>query len=89
MRSWSELSRDTRFWLSRRLGRSLAPPDWLTINLTLRCNLKCSMCTTCYEAPELTREQILDLVDQAAAWHRHAARRSGVVPFSSTRLTTP
>ncbi len=86
MRSWSELSRDTRFWLSRRLGRSLAPPDWLTINLTLRCNLKCSMCTTCYEAPELSREQILDLVDQAAAWGVRVFNPLGGEPFVRSDL---
>lgn len=55
-------------YLSRRLNRSLAPPDWLTINLTLRCNLACVMCTTCYDAPELSREEVLDLIDQAAVW---------------------
>lgn len=54
-------------YLSRRLNRSLAPPDWLSINLTLRCNLRCVMCTTCYEVDnELSTREILDIVDQAA-----------------------
>jgi MoaA/NifB/PqqE/SkfB family radical SAM enzyme len=65
MRSWSELKADGLFYLSRRLNRSLVAPDWLTINLTLRCNLSCSMCTTCYDAPELSKQEILDLIDQA------------------------
>ncbi|MFZ5476060.1 MAG: radical SAM protein [Myxococcota bacterium] len=68
MRSTPELLRDARMWASRRLVRSLAPPDWLSVNLTLRCNLKCVMCTTCYDAPELTTREVLDLVDQACAW---------------------
>ena len=46
---------DVRMWASRRLNRSLAPPDWLTVNLTLRCNLRCVMCTTCYDSPELRK----------------------------------
>lgn len=53
--------------LSRSLNRSLAPPDWLSVNLTLRCNLSCTMCTTCYEVPdELSTAEIKDLIDQAA-----------------------
>jgi MoaA/NifB/PqqE/SkfB family radical SAM enzyme len=68
MRSDAELLRDARMWASRKLVRSLAPPDWLSVNLTLRCNLKCVMCTTCYDAPELTTREVLDLVDQAAGW---------------------
>ncbi len=56
-------------YLSRRLNRSLAPPDWLTVNLTLQCNLKCTMCTTCYDVPdELSTSEIKGLIDQAALW---------------------
>jgi MoaA/NifB/PqqE/SkfB family radical SAM enzyme len=40
----------------------------LTVNLTLRCNLACVMCTTCYDSPELSREEVLGLIDQASAW---------------------
>ena len=56
-------------YLSRRLNRSFAPPDWLTVNLTLQCNLKCTMCTTCYDVPdELSTAEIKGLIDQAALW---------------------
>lgn len=81
MRSWSDLKRDGRFYLSRLLNRSLTPPDWLSINLTLRCNLKCSMCTTCYDAPELSQAQVLDLIDQAAAWGVRVFNPLGGEPF--------
>jgi MoaA/NifB/PqqE/SkfB family radical SAM enzyme len=54
-------------FLSRRMGLSLAPPDWLSLNLTLRCNLRCRMCTTCFDVvDELSTREVLDVVDQAA-----------------------
>lgn len=81
MRPLDQLATDARFWLSRRVNRSLAPPDWLTINLTLRCNLACVMCTTCYAAPELAREEILDLIDQAALWGIKVFNPLGGEPF--------
>jgi MoaA/NifB/PqqE/SkfB family radical SAM enzyme len=56
-------------YMSRRLNRSFAPPDWLTVNLTLQCNLTCTMCTTCYDVPdELSTAEIKGLIDQAALW---------------------
>ncbi len=74
-------------YLSRALGRSMAPPDWLSINLTLRCNLRCSMCTTCYEVPdELTTGEILDVIDQAALWGVRVLNPLGGEPFVRTDL---
>lgn len=65
----ASLNRDARMFLSRALNRSFAPPDWLTVNLTLRCNLSCTMCTTCYDVPdELSTQEVKDLIDQAASW---------------------
>lgn len=81
MRPLAELRRDTRMYVSRALNRSLAPPDWLSINLTLRCNLSCAMCTTCYDAPELSREEIFDLIDQAAIWGVKIFNPLGGEPF--------
>lgn len=81
MRTLEELGRDARLYASRALNRSLAPPDWLTVNLTLRCNLSCVMCTTCYDAPELSREEVLDLIDQAAAWGVRVFNPLGGEPF--------
>lgn len=81
VRTVDELGRDARMYLSRALNRSLTPPDWLTVNLTLRCNLTCVMCTTCYDAPELTREEVFDLIDQAAAWGVRVFNPLGGEPF--------
>ncbi|MFN7146188.1 MAG: radical SAM protein, partial [Myxococcota bacterium] len=81
MRSTGELLHDARMWASRRLNRPLAPPDWLSVNLTLRCNLSCVMCTTCYDAPELSKREVLDLVDQAAAWGVKVFNPLGGEPF--------
>lgn len=68
MRPLPELRRDALLYASRAANRGWAPPDWLTINLTLRCNLSCVMCTTCYDAPELDLGTIQGLIDQASAW---------------------
>ena len=69
MRSLVQLERDSRMYLSRRLNRSLAPPDRVSINLTLRCNLRCTMCTTCYDQPnELSTREVKDIIDQTALW---------------------
>ena len=69
-------------YLSRALNRSLAPPDWLSINLTLRCNLRCSMCTTCYDVPdELSTRELLDVIDQAALWGVRVLNPLGGEPF--------
>lgn len=86
MRQWTDLRRDARFWLSRQTGRPWVSPDWLSVNLTLRCNLKCSMCTTCYDAPELSTAQVKDLVDQAAAWGVRVFNPLGGEPFIRTDL---
>jgi MoaA/NifB/PqqE/SkfB family radical SAM enzyme len=75
------LLHDARMYASRALNTSLAPPDWLSVNLTLRCNLACVMCTTCYDAPELTRDEVLDLVDQAATWGVKVFNPLGGEPF--------
>jgi MoaA/NifB/PqqE/SkfB family radical SAM enzyme len=68
-------------YLSRHLNRSLAPPDRVSLNLTLRCNLSCTMCTTCYDAPELSLEQIKDIIDQTASWGVEVFNPLGGEPF--------
>jgi MoaA/NifB/PqqE/SkfB family radical SAM enzyme len=86
MRSLTQLKRDGRMYLSRRFNRSLAPPDRVSINLTLRCNLKCSMCTTCYDSPELSTDEIKGLIDQVAAWGVEVLNPLGGEPFVRTDL---
>lgn len=77
----ADARRDLRLWLSRRTLRTHAPPDWLSVNLTLRCNLSCAMCTTCYDAPELSAQEIKDLIDQAAEWGVRVFNPLGGEPF--------
>ena len=81
MRSPARLQRDARLYLSRRLNRSLAPPDRVSLNVTLRCNLKCTMCTTCYDSPELSTEEIKSIIDQTAAWGVEVFNPLGGEPF--------
>ena len=81
MRTADSLLRDARMYLSRRLNRSLAPPDRVSVNVTLRCNLKCTMCTTCYDAPELSCEEIKGIIDQTAAWGVQVFNPLGGEPF--------
>jgi len=81
MRSRRELVRDSRMYLSRRLNLSLAPPDRVSVNLTLRCNLRCAMCTTCYDSPELSTEEVKAIIDQTAAWGVEVFNPLGGEPF--------
>ena len=81
MRTPARLRRDSLLYVSRRLNRTLAPPDRVSLNVTLRCNLKCTMCTTCYDAPELSTEEIKSVIDQTAAWGVEVFNPLGGEPF--------
>jgi MoaA/NifB/PqqE/SkfB family radical SAM enzyme len=81
MRSTKDLIRDAKMVASRRLNRSLAPPDRVSLNVTLRCNLKCTMCTTCYDSPEMSLIEIKDIIDQTAAWGVEVFNPLGGEPF--------
>lgn len=77
-----DLKTDTLFNLSRTFNRSWNRPDWVSLNLTLKCNLHCTMCTTCYDVPkELTREEIFDLIDQISLWGVKILNPLGGEPF--------
>ena len=55
---------DLGFYLSRRIGYPLVRPDWVSVNVTLRCNLRCEMCVTCYDQPdELGQDELIHIVD--------------------------
>ncbi len=86
LRAVPAITRDLRMWASRALTTSLAPPDWLSVNLTLRCNLTCVMCTTCYDSPELTTREVMDLIDQAADWGIGVFNPLGGEPFIRSDL---
>ena len=76
------LVRDARMFFSRALNRSLAPPDWVSLNLTMTCNLACSMCTTCYDQPnELSTREVKDVIDQTALWGVKVFNPLGGEPF--------
>ncbi|MCK6506772.1 SPASM domain-containing protein [Myxococcota bacterium] len=80
-RTRRELLRDSRMYLSRELNRSLAPPDRVSVNLTLRCNLSCTMCTTCYDSPELSTDEVKGIIDQTSAWGVEVFNPLGGEPF--------
>lgn len=81
MRTGAELQRDLRMYLSRGLNRSLAPPDRVSVNLTLRCNLSCTMCTTCYDSPELSTDEVKGIIDQTSVWGVPVFNPLGGEPF--------
>lgn len=75
----------TKYYLSRMVNFPFACPDFLQINLTTRCNLKCQICTT-YKSPslidqELTSAEIKQIVLQAAEFGLKKIVFSGGEPF--------
>ena len=86
MRTAAQWRRDASMHLSRRLNLGLAPPDRVSVNLTLRCNLSCTMCTTCYDSPELSTTEVKGIIDQAASWGVKVFNPLGGEPFIRTDL---
>ena len=73
---------DLGFHVGRRIGRPLVRPDWVSINVTLRCNLECEMCVTCYDAPdEMSADELCGIVDQVADWGVPILNLLGGEPF--------
>lgn len=81
MQTWKKLRKDGLFYLSRKLNKGILPPERVSINLTLRCNLSCTMCTTCYDSPELSLTEIKDIIDQTADWGVEVLNPLGGEPF--------
>lgn len=71
MKNIKTSARDFKFWLSRKTGIPFAAPDTIQLSLTNVCNLKCKMCSV-WSNPdrknELRKEEVLEIVDQAAEW---------------------
>ena len=86
MDTWYALHRDVRMHLSRRLNKGWARPDRISLNLTLRCNLTCTMCTTCYDAPELSLDEIKSISDQTSEWGVEVFNPLGGEPFMRSDL---
>ena len=81
-RSLREYGRDLGFNLSRRLNYPLVKPDWVSLIATLRCNLSCSMCRTCYNIDrELSLAEIRSVIDQVADWGVTIFNLLGGEPF--------
>lgn len=86
MQTWKKLKKDGLFYLSKQYNRGFVPPERVSINLTLRCNLTCTMCTTCYDSPELSFSEIQDIIDQTAAWGVEVLNPLGGEPFMRADL---
>ena len=81
-RTLSDYREDGLFWLSRAFNRSWNKPDWVTVNLTLRCNLTCSFCKTCYPVQgELSTREVKDIIDQVHMWGVRRFNPLGGEPF--------
>jgi radical SAM protein with 4Fe4S-binding SPASM domain len=76
-----DIQRNALMYLSRKFNRSLTVPDRVSVNLTLRCNLHCIMCTTCYQAPELSLQEIYSIIDQTADMGVEVFNPLGGEPF--------
>ena len=73
---------DSLVWLSRRLNKGWSKPDWVSVNLTLKCNLACSFCKTCYPVrQELSTREIKDIIDQTYLWGVNRFNPIGGEPF--------
>ncbi len=73
---------DALFWASRTLNQGWNRPDWVSVNLTLKCNLSCTFCKTCYPVKEeLSTREIMDIVDQTWSWGVRRFNPIGGEPF--------
>ncbi len=81
-RSLVDYRRDLGFHLARRLNAPLVKPDWVSLMATLRCNLTCTMCRTCYDVgQELDTDQVRGVIDQVADWGVPIFNLLGGEPF--------
>ncbi len=81
-KTYRDYAVDFRFWASRTFNRAWVRPDWVSVNLTLRCNLTCEMCRVCYDVPnELSFAEIQSIMDQVHAWGVPIFNPLGGEPF--------
>ena len=81
-RTLQDFREDALVFLSRGLNKGWSPPDWVSVNLTLKCNLTCSFCKTCYPVrQELSTREIKDIIDQTYLWGVHRFNPIGGEPF--------
>ena len=79
------LKRIYLFYFSHFLKRALAPPDYVGILVTKRCNLKCKMCDIrkhpTSPEQELSLEEIKKIIDDIAGWGVKTVTLTGGEPF--------
>ncbi len=81
-RSFDDYADDALVWLSRGLNTGWSKPDWVSVNLTLKCNLACTFCKTCYPVrQELSTREIKDIIDQTYLWGVKRFNPIGGEPF--------
>jgi radical SAM protein with 4Fe4S-binding SPASM domain len=81
-RTVSDFGEDALFWASRALNKGWNRPDWVSVNLTLKCNLSCTFCKTCYPVKEeLSTREIQDIIDQTFRWGVKRWNPIGGEPF--------
>ncbi len=81
-RSLDDYADDALVWLSRGLNKGWSKPDWVSVNLTLKCNLACTFCKTCYPVrQELSTREIKDIIDQTFLWGVKRFNPIGGEPF--------
>lgn len=74
--------RNFKFWLSRIINYPLISPDVIQIPLTNLCNLRCKMCSIARDDDrELSKEIILEIINQASAMGIKEAVLTGGEPF--------
>ncbi len=81
-RTLTDFADDALVWLSRGANKGWSRPDWVSVNLTLKCNLACSFCKTCYTVEqELSTREIKDIIDQTYLWGVKRFNPIGGEPF--------
>ncbi len=81
-RTVNDFRDDALVYLSRAMNKGWSKPDWVSVNLTLKCNLACTFCKTCYPVRhELTTREIKDIIDQTFSWGVTRFNPIGGEPF--------
>ena len=81
-RTVDDFRNDSVVWLSRAMNQGWSRPDWVSVNLTLKCNLACTFCKTCYPVrQELSTREIKDIIDQTYLWGVERFNPIGGEPF--------
>ncbi len=81
-RTISDYRNDALVYLSRSVNKGWSKPDWVSVNLTLKCNLACTFCKTCYPVrQELSTREIKDIIDQTYLWGVDRFNPIGGEPF--------